>query len=164
MANPSIQSLLQTANECHDFLGAADIPHVVIGGLAVCLHGHTRNSRDVDLLVRRDDWDRIRQAFESAQYVWHNHRKAYYSPKKVRVDFRFGGDSAGTIEMNFPNPGADQVREIIDGLPVIALANLLETKLASALCGQGKGGRWARRSKKHFEDIVGLIKSNDLLP
>lgn len=92
MTNLPLQSLLQTATECHTLLAAVDVPHVIIGGLAVCLHGYDRGSRDVDLLVRRGDWERIRSALESSAYVWSAFRRAYYSPSKVRVDFRFSGE------------------------------------------------------------------------
>ena len=164
MGNPSLQTLLQTAKECHDFLDAADIPHVVIGGLAVCLHGCKRNSRDddfrdVDLLVCRDDWRRIQQAFDSAQYVWDNFRKAYISPTGVRVDRRFWDEEATIGEAPMPHPAQFCDR---DGLPVLKLLHLIENKLACAVMAQRKGGRRARRSKKHFRDVVGLITVHDL--
>ena len=46
---------------------ARGVPRVLIAGVAVCLHGFTRASRDVDLFVRHNDRDRIREVFESAE-------------------------------------------------------------------------------------------------
>lgn len=156
MSKPSFETLLQTARECHEFLDAAGIAHVVIGGLAVRLHGYTRESRDVDLLVRSDDKDGIRKAFESAQYVWMDFRKAFRSLKGVRVDFRCGGKDAGNGEVSLPDPVAVQTREIISDLPVLALAHLIETKLACGL-NHEEGG-----DKKHCKDVAELIITNNL--
>ena len=33
------EPLWQTAEQCHDLLAAAEIPHAIAGGVAVCLHG-----------------------------------------------------------------------------------------------------------------------------
>jgi hypothetical protein len=163
MPKRPLESLLQTATECHALIAAIDVPHVIIGGLAVCLHGYDRGSRDVDLLVRYADWEQVRQALESAQYKWNDFRRAYYSPASVRVDFRFGGENSSNGDVGLPDPRDDRLRQTINGLPVLALEELLQTKIRCGFDGQRRGGRWARRSMKHFDDVVGLIKSNDLL-
>ncbi len=54
------ESLWQAAARCHEVLAAAEIPHAVLGGVAVCLHGYQRNAVDVDILVRRVDSDAVR--------------------------------------------------------------------------------------------------------
>jgi hypothetical protein len=163
MTNLPLQSLLQTAAECHTLLAAVDIPHVVIGGLAVCLHRYNRGSRDVDLLVRCSDRKLFRRQLESAGYVWNDFRRAYYSPANVRVDFRFGGEYSTKDDVVLPDPADERLHEDISGLPVLPLAELLETKIRCGFSGQRRGGRWARRSKKHFDDVVGMITSNRLL-
>lgn len=168
MANPTLETLLQTANECHAFLDTAGIPHVVIGGLAVCLYRGKPTSRDVDLLVRRDDWDRIRQLFGSARFVWNAFRNSYRSPTNVRVDFRYAGETVGDSGLRLPDPGTDQFRNNIDGLPVLALANLIESKLACAIQGGGERQRKGRHRKgqsqdKHSADVVSLIAVNNLV-
>lgn len=43
--------ILQTAREVSHFLREAEIPAVVIGGVAVVLHGYVRTTDDVDILV-----------------------------------------------------------------------------------------------------------------
>ncbi|HUT09739.1 MAG TPA: nucleotidyltransferase family protein [Thermoguttaceae bacterium] len=161
MVNPSLQTLLETAKRCHDLFDAADIPHVVIGGIAVYLHGYKRNSRDVDLLVRRDERDGIRQALESAGYSWDARRKAYISPTNVRVDFRYAGEDAGNGKVLFPDPATLQAREIINDLPALALTHLIEAKLACAIAEQ-REGKGRGRHKKHCVDVVQLIATNGL--
>lgn len=38
------ESLWATATRCHQALAARAIPHAIIGGVAVCLHGYQRNT------------------------------------------------------------------------------------------------------------------------
>lgn len=59
-------------------LDQAEIPHAVIDGNAVAAWGArvdaeaVRNTKDVDLLVRRQDFERIVAALESAGFVYQN--------------------------------------------------------------------------------------------
>lgn len=48
-------------------LNAAAIRYVVIGGIAVIRHGVVRATRDVDVLVARNDIDRLRELVERWQ-------------------------------------------------------------------------------------------------
>ena len=154
---PSFEALLQTARDCHELLAAANIAHVIIGGVAVRLHGYARESRDLDLLVRCDDKDRIQRTFQSAQYVWNKYRQAYRSPKtSVRIDFRYSGQDAGNGEIFLPEPRDIQIRAIISGLPVLTLIQLIETKLGCGLNHENG------RRKKHYNDVVELIIANGL--
>ena len=155
MANHSLETLLQAATECHKALDAAKIAHVVIGGLAVCLHWHEWTSRrDVDLLVRSDDMDKVRRALKSPQFVWPTRKKACHRSTEVRIDFRYGCKDAGNGEVCQPDPADNKAREIICGLPVLVLVRLIETKLASGLKG--------KRYEKHFEPVAALIAAKNL--
>ena len=40
---------------------------------------------------------------------------------------------------------------------------LIKHKLECGILSQRRGPKWAKRSKKHFDDVVGLIVGNDLL-
>ncbi len=64
------QTLWSTAVECHAVLHAADIPHAIVGGVAVCLHGYRRNTVDLDVLICRGDQTRVRAALETSGYTW----------------------------------------------------------------------------------------------
>src|SRR5207248_3156963 len=48
------QTLWQTAAHCHAALDAVEIPHAIVGGVAVCLHGYRRNMVDLDLRRRTE--------------------------------------------------------------------------------------------------------------
>ncbi len=45
---PKVLDALRLASEA---MAAANVRHVVVGGLAVCANGHPRNTKDVDFLV-----------------------------------------------------------------------------------------------------------------
>jgi hypothetical protein len=63
---PDIALVLQTANECHALLVGKGLCHVIIGGLAVYLQGDVnRNPRDVDLLIRPEDKDKIKAILDA---------------------------------------------------------------------------------------------------
>ena len=101
--------------QCHQLLAGAKIPHAVMGGVAVCLHGYQRNTVDVDLLIRRDDWDAMRMALKGHKFA---------------IRFHFASDPAGpSCEVKLPNPGDDGATTEIEGLPVLTLARLIESKL-----------------------------------
>jgi hypothetical protein len=59
-------------------LEAADVPYAVVGGNAVAEwvarvdEEAVRNTRDVDLLVRRSQFDAARSALEAAGFFYHN--------------------------------------------------------------------------------------------
>lgn len=58
-------------------LEAADIPYAIAGGNAVAAwvarvdEAAVRNTRDVDVLVRREDFDRIKIALEGSGFAYH---------------------------------------------------------------------------------------------
>lgn len=82
------------------------MPHAVVGGLAVSLHGYRRNTVDVGLLVRRQDSPRIREALASAGFSWSSAAHEYRSPQGIPVHFLFAGDRAGDdSEVTLPDPG-----------------------------------------------------------
>jgi hypothetical protein len=186
------EPIWQAASVCHEALSEIAAPHVVIGGVAVCLHGYRRNTVDIDLLVRRVDMRAIHKALTGAGFVWdelagcahtacsiagmrsrehssrENQRVSYLekvsedffhgqvdrefrTPAGIPVQFVAAGDRAGKgSEVILPNPADDGVAVLIEGLPVLSLPALIESKLA---CGEGDG----RRMHRDFADVVELI-------
>lgn len=143
-------------------LKAAGIPHGVAGGNAVAAwvarvdRAAVRNTQDVDLLVRRSDFERIRSALESVGFVYHrvmgvdcfidgpdgNPRDAVhllYAGEKVRPEYAV--------------PTADVTEvEPADDYDVVTLLALLTMKLNS----------FRRKDQVHLLDLlsVGLIDAN----
>lgn len=150
------ETLWDTAVRCHEVLAAAKVPHAVIGGIAVCLHGYQRNTVDLDLLVRKDDTEQIRSSLTAASFIWNEEKVEFTSPLGTPVQFLLAGDRAGKgSEVLFPDPGDEKIIKTMEGLPVLSLPRLIESKIA---CGEGN----LRRTHKDFADVVELILVNDL--
>lgn len=150
------QTLWDVAVECHAALDAAGIPHAIAGGVAVCLHGYRRNTVDLDVLVRRDDQQRVRAALEATGYKWSAEQAEFRSPSGVPVQFLLSGERAGKgAEVLLPEPDAPGVTVEIEGLSVLDLARMIEAKLA---CGLGS----PRRTHRDLADVVELIAIHQL--
>ena len=89
-------SLWQTAEQVHRALNAQAIPHAVVGGVAVCLHGYRRNTVDIDFLVRREDQMRIRSTLESAGLRFAEASAEFRTDTGIPIRFVIAGDRAGT--------------------------------------------------------------------
>ncbi len=149
-------SLWDAARKCHAALDEAAIPHAVIGGVAVCLHGYQRTTVDLDLLVRPEDSADVKSALEKAGFFWNAEQGEFHAVDGLAVQLLFAGSSAGRDSgMILPDPSSPKTIVDIEGLPVITLAKLIEMKIA---CGAGS----LRRNHKDFADIVELIAVNGL--
>jgi hypothetical protein len=149
-------SLWQTAKQCHQILAAAKIPHAVVGGIAVCLHGYQRNTVDVDLLIRQEDADMVRETLTSEDFAWNRKNKEFRAPSGIAIQFLLAGENAGSdSEVKLPDPADERTTTEIEDLPVLTLAKLIEAKIA---CGLGN----LRRTHKDFADVVELIVVNKL--
>jgi hypothetical protein len=150
------QSLWDVVQVCHAALTQSGVPYAVMGGVAVCLHGYQRNTVDLDLLIRREDQESVRQCLTDAGLKWSADRAEFVSPFGVSVQFLLAGDRAGRdSEVRLPDPAEERTTELCDGLPVLKLARLIESKLA---CGQGS----LRRTHKDYADVVELIAVHSL--
>ncbi len=154
--NPKPEMVLQAARECHGILSGAQLTHIIIGGLAVYLHGVVGDKpRDVDLLICRDDANTIDQLLRSARYQWDGFRKAYLNPNNgVRVDVHWDGKMTRKGVMQLPHPKDVEVDEH-HSLPVMAMGPLLETKLNRILHGDDP-------KSKHRKHVLSLIRLRDL--
>ena len=150
------ETLWEVAQHCHQLLEEAEIPHAIVGGMAVCLHGYQRNTVDVDLLVRGTDAERLREVLKVAGYDWIAREAEFRSESGIPVQFLIAGERAGKgSEIRLPDPDSAKCITIKEGLPVLSLSRLIETKLA---CGSGS----LRRTHKDFADVVELIVANRL--
>ncbi len=150
------ETLWQAAVDSHAILADKNLPHAIVGGVAVCLHDYQRNTIGVDLLIRAEDATAVRESMTAAGWQWDVQSEQFASESKVILQFLLSGDKAGTgSEVRLPDPGEAEVVTELEGLPVLTLARLIETKIA---CGQGN----ARRMHKDFADVVELIAAHNL--
>lgn len=56
------EDVIATLDVVIDALNTAGIAYALCGGLAVNLHGHVRATRDIDILIPREELDRVRSA------------------------------------------------------------------------------------------------------
>lgn len=145
-------------------LGTAGIPYAVIGGNAVAAWVATvdesavRNTRDVDILLRRDDLPTAIAAMESAGFV---HRRIASLGKTGHMDVFLDGPEAKVrdavhvlfaLEKPVPDgiPNADvSESEDSENFRIIQLAALVRMKL----------GAWRDKDRVHLRDLasVGII-------
>jgi len=150
------ETLWDAARTSHELLQQSGVAHALVGGVAVCLHGYQRNTVDVDLLVRREEAATARAALEASGWNWIADRTELRSPGGVALQFVLAGERAGPgSEVRLPDPGDETAVTQLEGLPVLTLARLIESKLA---CGEGN----LRRTHKDFADVVELIDSHQL--
>ena len=147
----------------HEALAEAGAPHAVIGGVAVCLHGYYREHDVVDVdpclpftffvyflpLPLGEGWG------EGAFVAQPKAPSPGLRPASPRGERRDAAGAGKGSEVLLPSPADDDVAVIIEGLPVLSLSALIESKLA---CGEGD----ARRMHRDFADVVELIAVHGL--
>jgi hypothetical protein len=151
-------SIWDTARRCGDALNERGLPHAIVGGVAVCLHGYQRNTVDVDILVRKEDTEAVRETLEADGFVWDSAEREFRSPDNVPVQFLVSGEPASddrSLGVTLPDPSQPGVTTEIESLSVVSLARLIELKLA---CGLGN----LRRTHRDLADVVELIAAHNL--
>jgi Uncharacterised nucleotidyltransferase len=145
------ETLWKVTERVHELLSRNGIDHAIVGGVAVCLHGYRRNTVDLDLLVRPEDAANVRSALEPEGFQWSAREKQFTSASGVAIHCVLAGESEGPDqETRFPSPSDSKHVTQIEGLPVLSLAQLIQSKIA---CGLGD----MRRTHKDFADVVELI-------
>ena len=158
----AVEAVRERACRATAALNKANIPYAVAGGNAVAAwvarvdRAAVRNTQDVDILVRRSDFDAVKVALESVGFQHHNvmgvdcfidgpngsHRDA--------VHLLFAGEK---VRETYPLPSAD-VSEAVpaEEYQVLALDALVRMKLNS----------FRRKDQVHLLDLldVGLIDSS----
>jgi hypothetical protein len=150
------ETLWELVERVHGLLARERIDHAVVDGVAVCLHGYRRNTVDLDLLVRPEDSAALRSTLEADGLQWRPTEKEFRSAGGTAIQFVFAGESEGPGQAaKFPSPSDPKHVTTIEGLPVLSLAPLIQSKLA---CGLGN----LRRTHKDFADVVELIAVHHL--
>ena len=148
--------ILVRARDTSAQLTELGVPHLLIGGVAVGLHGHPRATRDVDFMVGPE-------AFAS-------------SPILVYREELKGVARTGFTDLNAPEVGVPLLHEELrtGELPLVSLHGLLLMKLIAhrpqdiadvraltSLHAQAKGSfpHYVRQALGHDRDRLNLIRS-----
>jgi hypothetical protein len=143
-------------------LNSADVPYAVIGGNAVAAwvsrvdSAAVRNTRDVDLLMRRCDMDAAREALQAAGFI---HRRVASLGKGAAMDvFLDGPDAkvrdairilwAGEKAVPDAVEASPELRQTEDGggFALIPLEDLVRMKLTS----------FRDKDRMHLRDLIGV--------
>jgi hypothetical protein len=153
MAAEKVKERLRRATRALDKAG---VPYAVAGGNAVAEwvgridEDAVRNTRDVDLLLRRADLGAARAALESAGFVYHQlldvdmFRDGPDGRPSAAVHILFAGEKVRP-EYEHPSPDVDESERAAE-FQVTALAALVRMKLMS----------WRDKDRTHLRDMIGV--------
>jgi hypothetical protein len=136
--------LVAILHKITDALVACNIPHELVGGLAVLVHveeadpAQSMLTRDVDLMIHRSDLERVVEIAEQHGFAFRHaaglDMLLYGGSTSARnaVHLLFSGERVKAIQAT-PNPGISPERKQMMGkdVLVIPLADLLRMKLSS---------------------------------
>ncbi|WP_025226418.1 hypothetical protein [Fimbriimonas ginsengisoli] len=164
----AVLKVRQRLERASSALQAAGIPFAIVGGNAVAAwvatvdEGAVRNTRNLDVMVRRGDLDRMREVLESVGFVYRHvaQMDIFLDDENARasdaVHLVFANEFVRPDNMA-PNPDLGEV-VLLNGTPVIGLLPLVEIKLTA----------WRDKDRTHLRDMlqVGLIDESwlDRLP
>lgn len=153
MAAEKVKERLRRATKALDDAG---IPYAVAGGNAVAEwvarvdEDAVRNTKDVDLLVRRGDFDAVKAALESAGFVYH-----YVLDVDVFIDGPQGRPSAGVhllfagepVKKGDEHASPDLAEtERATEFQVVSLNSIVRMKLIA----------WRDKDRTHLRDLIGV--------
>lgn len=137
-----------------------EIDYVVIGALALNLHGYRRFTHDIDLLMLPEGLEKFQTELVGKRYIpaFAGARKAFRTAEqKVPIEIittdEFPGDGKPK-SVCFEHPSKRFV--IIEGVKTADLAKLIELKLASGMTSPGR--------LKDLADVQELIVVKELGP
>ncbi|MCX7428431.1 MAG: hypothetical protein NTW96_22745 [Planctomycetia bacterium] len=145
----------QTLGNIAAKLDALGVAYAVAGGMALGAHRFVRATVDVDILVTPEGLATIHRELEGRGYVapFAGSKSLKDAATGVRIEFLVAGGFPGDGKpkpVAFPDPAQAGVK--IEGIRYLALASLVELKLAS-----GMTGGVARM--KDLADVVSLIQA-----
>jgi hypothetical protein len=152
----AVQAVRERALRATAALERAGIPYAVAGGNAVAAwvsrvdRAAVRNTQDVDVLVRRSDFEAVKTALESVGFVYAQVMDvtcfidgAGGNPRDA-VHLLFAGEK---VRESYPLPTADvNERERADDYQVVALDALVRMKLNS----------FRDKDRMHLRDLIDL--------
>lgn len=133
-------------------LERAGIAYAIAGAMAVNAHGARRTTDDVDVLLSRKGLEQFKESMVGKWYATVPGRPRRFIERQsgVKVDVLVTGGRPGfgqPVPFSFPDPA--RASETIEKTQVLALANLIQLKLAA-------------RRYYDFGDVAKLVKVHNL--
>lgn len=153
-------ALHRAADRLRQRLEGLGIPFAVAGGFALGAYKHQRETDDVDILVRKDDWHRFKATFLGLGYreVFAGSKAVRDTEDGVRIEPLYTGGYPGDGKpkpITFPDPTDAGAIHADERYPVVSLETLVALKLAAGMTSPG-------RRLKDYADAVELIRKNSL--
>lgn len=120
---PAVDVALAAVRE---LLARAELDYVLVGGLAVIHHGYVLATRDIHLLVDRDELARVEPLLASGGIERTSPKRLRHGATGVDLDLLFAGDPIPPRELaRFPSPASvgrsARERDVVDLPGLIAL-------------------------------------------
>jgi hypothetical protein len=139
-------------NKIGELFDKYGISYAFIGAVAVIEHGYVRMTEDIDILVAKEDKEKLQEIPIGFMRRLTDKSFRLYDPT-AKVEIIYSGEISGdgVHGIKFPHPNDISVDK--NGLKFISLPKLIEFKLSS--------GIYSKRYRD-FGDVQGLILNNDL--
>lgn len=152
-------NLHQAAKRLSEALVGLQLPFAFVGGFAVNMHGHRRETEDIDVLLTREGLATFKARWLGRGWVerFAGSKGLRDAVCGVKVDVLLTGEFPGDGKPKpvvMPDPAALVLERDAQGLPIISLDTLLELKLAS--------GMTAAHRLQDLADVIQLIRKNRL--
>jgi hypothetical protein len=135
-------AILDIAREISHLMRAAGIPGVVIGGVAVVLHGHLRTTKDVDIFIH-PPLEPLAELLIANGFTFDRGERAFFK-------------QGVAVHLVLPEQVGSPPNEVveIEGITTVTLADLIGMKLRS-------GSENLLRAQD-LADVIGLIRHHRL--
>jgi len=151
-----IKDLQKAIKSISNILKQYKINFTIIGGAARNQYGYRKMTEDIDILLAKEDKDKIKNIPIGFLKDESNGRAKVFQlhDPKTRIEIIYDNEISGDgiHGLKFDNP--KNISHNINGDPYITLKNLIMYKLSSGIYGKHRF--------KDFDDIVELIKINHL--
>jgi len=132
------------------------IRFTIIGGAARNQYGYSKITEDVDLLIDRDDKEKmLNLPIGFIRELSHKRGKVFsFHNPKTKVEVIYTGEISGDGVNGLKYVDPAKVSNNIKGIPFLALKYLIMYKLSSGIYGKARF--------KDFDDVYELIRINKL--
>jgi hypothetical protein len=136
------------------------VPFAVAGGFALSSHNYRRETEDVDILVKKEDWHRFKATCVGLGYreLFAGSKAVRDTEDDVRIEPLYTGGYPGDGKpkpITFPDPTDPTVVIKGERYPVVTLERLIELKIAAGMTSPG-------RQHKDYADAIELIRKNSV--
>jgi hypothetical protein len=148
--------LWQTLISLSKLLKERSINFTIIGGSARNQYGYSKITEDIDLLVAKEDKDKMLSLpIGYIRELSHGRGKVFkFHNPETKVEVIYEGEVSGDGKRGLEYVSPEKISNDIRDVPFLTLKKLIEYKLSSGLYGHMR--------MKDFDDIYELIRRNNL--